>query len=179
MLPPIPSILWSLYVDGSQVLPRLLYKNQLLQIVVKLKWSMVLGHLPHSQCRVPETITSKHGTKHGTLGPGLVRSTSSVLSYSFSFHFHWARFICSESSTRFPVACGAKTYNKEARGGDKVSHFKHLHARVSSMKLLSHLTFVTTETEPRFENLPHGHINRVNFLSLCIEETLGIAPSTA
>lgn len=47
-----------------------LTKNQSLQIVVKLKWSMVLGHLPHSQCRVPETMTSKHGTKHGTLGPG-------------------------------------------------------------------------------------------------------------
>lgn len=121
---------------------------------------------PHSQCRVPETITSKHGTKHGTLGPGWVSSASLFLSYSFSFCFHWARFIYLESSTRFPVACGAKTYNKEAWGSDKVSRFKHPRARVSSMKLLNHLVFVTTETEPWFENLPRGHINKVNFLLL-------------
>lgn len=100
------------------------YKNQLLQIVAMLTWSMVLGHLPHSQCWVPETITSKHGTKHGTLGPGWVCSTSSVLRYSFSLRFHRAGFIYLESSTRFPVACGTKAYNKEAWGSDKVSRFQ-------------------------------------------------------
>lgn len=133
------------------------YKNQLLQTVVMLRWSMVLGHLPHSQCWVPETITSKHGTKHGTLEPGWVCSASS--------HFVSTEpgFICLESSTRFPVTYGTKTYNKEAWGSDKVSRFKHPHARASSMTLLNHLMFVTTETEPWFENLPRGHINKVNF----------------
>lgn len=127
----------------------------------------------------PRNLHLNTVTKHGILGPGLVCSTSSVLSYSFSFHFHWARFICSENSTRFTVACSAKTYNKEAWGSDKVSRFKHPRAWVSSMNLLSRLMFVTTETEPRFENLSRGHINKVNFLSLCTEETLGIATRTA
>lgn len=46
----------SFCVNGSPVLPTIPYKSQLFQIVVILNWSMVLGHLPHSQCPIPNTI---------------------------------------------------------------------------------------------------------------------------
>lgn len=130
--------------------------NSLQKSIVPNSCHIKLEHGPGTLTSFPVSY-SKHDTKHGTLGPGLVLSTSFQTSTTATnFISTEPGSMCSESFTHFPVACRSKSSNKEAWGSNKVSHLEHPYAWASSVKQLSHLVFVTTETEPRLESLSCG-----------------------